>query len=605
MDNYPDDVLLIKDGVPHYTGEKMELLKEYKRRVEILLAKADAQKEPEDRTREKKGLALRLLEGLHGKAWKCVDGISLSSLAVEGGHKLIITALEGLDIQPTIKKNETFDKFFFASTRRRGQSMDDYIRRKGEEWESLVDLDNGTTMSDDLMAYFLLKGAHLSTDQQRQIILNNNSEFTVTGFEKALKVVYHDIHTKDGGGKGNDQRSDHGNRFNRYRKGGKNGGKRYERANEADDYGYDGDDLAPVYEEHEHEEDREEADWINDDEAEFFSDDGASQDDEVHEAHSAYDEARKKLHTIQKSRGFSTTESESNQSSRGDGEDRGRERRREEISEKKKRTRCGSCGQLGHWTGDLKCPHSSGGSRGSRGRGGSRGSSRGSSSRGGSRGGRKHSYFTLDSDEMRELRPGYANAAESFSIGSASEDGDIDMGNDDWQQIHVPDDTPSTRPRAKQQQQQQAEAASSNDHRPNFEKWSLTQLRNHLRELGCMVSGNKAELSQRLHNYYDGGVVQAFDGRVGETISLFQQVPVQADEAQGSPPTRSVPMGSASSSSSSGTFGNLSRTGGTLPRCPRCGGPMIIRGNALHRGNALACKICSTFMRCPGTLPLP
>ena len=228
-------------------------------------------------------------------------------------------------------------------------------------------------MSDDLMAYFLLKGAHLSTDQQRQIILNNNSEFTVTGFEKALKVVYHDIHTKDGGGKGNDTRSDHGNRFNRYRKGGKNGGKRYERANEADDYGYDGDDLAPVYEEHEHEEDREEADWINDDEADFFSDDGASQDDEVHEAHSAYDEARKKLHTIQKSRGFSTTESESNQSSRGDGEDRGRERRREEISEKKKRTRCGSCGQLGHWTGDLRRPHSSGGSRGSRGRGGSMG----------------------------------------------------------------------------------------------------------------------------------------------------------------------------------------------------------------------------------------
>ena len=53
MDNYPDDVLLIKDGVPHYTGEKMELLKEYKRCVEILLAKADAQKEPEDRTKRK------------------------------------------------------------------------------------------------------------------------------------------------------------------------------------------------------------------------------------------------------------------------------------------------------------------------------------------------------------------------------------------------------------------------------------------------------------------------------------------------------------------------------------------------------------------------
>ena len=74
-DQYPDDVLLVKDGVPHYTGKKIELLKEYRRRVEILVTKAEGLENPGKRVRCKAQLGLRLLEGLHGKAWKAVEGI--------------------------------------------------------------------------------------------------------------------------------------------------------------------------------------------------------------------------------------------------------------------------------------------------------------------------------------------------------------------------------------------------------------------------------------------------------------------------------------------------------------------------------------------------
>ena len=46
--------------------------------------------------------------------------------------------------------------------------------------------------------------------------------------------------------------------------------------------------------------------------------------------------------------------------------------------------------------------------------------------------------------------------------------------------------------------------------KPNFASWSSVQLKDHLREMGCMVSGNRDELIRRLGNYYDGNEVVAF-----------------------------------------------------------------------------------------------
>ena len=52
-------------------------------------------------------------------------------------------------------------------------------------------------MSDDLMAYFLLKHANLSREDRRQILLANQSAYTVEGFEKALRVSYFDHHERE------------------------------------------------------------------------------------------------------------------------------------------------------------------------------------------------------------------------------------------------------------------------------------------------------------------------------------------------------------------------------------------------------------------------
>ena len=52
-------------------------------------------------------------------------------------------------------------------------------------------------MSEDLLAYFLLKNIGLSKDERRQILLANQSNYTLEGVEKALRVSFYDIHEKE------------------------------------------------------------------------------------------------------------------------------------------------------------------------------------------------------------------------------------------------------------------------------------------------------------------------------------------------------------------------------------------------------------------------
>ena len=69
-----DDVV-DRDGIPHFTGARPELMKEYRRRV--LFAYNTLEGNGDDETKEKRSLekkrgrfAKRLLDGLHGEAWK-------------------------------------------------------------------------------------------------------------------------------------------------------------------------------------------------------------------------------------------------------------------------------------------------------------------------------------------------------------------------------------------------------------------------------------------------------------------------------------------------------------------------------------------------------
>lgn len=66
-------------------------------------------------------------------------------------------ALGGMGKEGIIRKTEAFEKFFDRCFRKRGQPM----RERRQAWRDLKNLDENSSMSEDLQAFFLLKGCNL------------------------------------------------------------------------------------------------------------------------------------------------------------------------------------------------------------------------------------------------------------------------------------------------------------------------------------------------------------------------------------------------------------------------------------------------------------
>ena len=75
-----DEVVVDRDGIPHYTGARPELMKEYRKRVLFAFGSLEGdgdteEKEQRDLMRKRKGFAKKLLNGLHGEAWRCCQDL--------------------------------------------------------------------------------------------------------------------------------------------------------------------------------------------------------------------------------------------------------------------------------------------------------------------------------------------------------------------------------------------------------------------------------------------------------------------------------------------------------------------------------------------------
>ena len=151
-------------------------------------------------------------------------------------------------------------------------------------------------MSEDLLAYFVLKNGNLSRDDKRSILLSNQSNYFLSGIEQSLRVSCYDIHereknlAKEWRGQGPPRRR------------GKGGGRR-SYAHMAEVESSDADTV-------EQDEDMNddgghdfavEADSENDEQS--VSDAGASNDDDIFNAYATYKESRQKLKEIQRNRG--------------------------------------------------------------------------------------------------------------------------------------------------------------------------------------------------------------------------------------------------------------------------------------------------------------
>ena len=225
---YKDEEIVVdRDGIPHFTGAQPGLMKEYRRRVLFAYANLEGEgdtpeKEQKDLEKKQRRFAKRLLDALHGEAWRaCQDLLEdTGKLREVDGYKAVFNALATIEKAGIIRKTEAFDQFFDKTFRRRGETIDAYLRKRKESWADLKDLASGVAMSDDLLAYFLLKNVTLSREDKRSILLANQSDYTVEGIEKALRVSFFDVHEKEKG-----SRSEH---IGTYRRG-KGGSKGFSR----------------------------------------------------------------------------------------------------------------------------------------------------------------------------------------------------------------------------------------------------------------------------------------------------------------------------------------------------------------------------------------
>ena len=103
--HYRDDEIVVdRDGIPHYIGERPICFKEYKKRAEFAFAtiQGDGKTSEEQAVYKKKKqntFASRLVNALHGKAWKLVEGLVTNAgvLANPDGRKQVYDALKGIE----------------------------------------------------------------------------------------------------------------------------------------------------------------------------------------------------------------------------------------------------------------------------------------------------------------------------------------------------------------------------------------------------------------------------------------------------------------------------------------------------------------------------
>ena len=528
-----DEIVVDKDGIPHYTGAQPGLMREYRKRV--LFAFQSLEGSGDDDEKEKRSLkkkqsrfAKKLIDGLHGEAWRACQELVADPEALKAtdGYKKVFACLQQIEKVSVIKATEAFDTYFEKCFRKRGQTIDSYLRQRRQDWADLQDVAENVTMSPELQAYFLLKNVGLPKEDRRQILLACQSNYSVEAIEKSLRVSYYDYHEREKA----PPREWHGNR--RFQRGPSGKGARrphYANAVQEGDGDYDpdveADDAEPDY--------TDDAFAVGDEEEpeqEDPSDAGASEDDEIYEAFSSYQESRKKLKEVQKARGFLKPRAEHSSP----------EERRQAIAKEKARTRCSACGRLGHWAGDGVCGKGSPSPR----------------KKGGKGGGRHHGkgkafltseaplYFSLndgdgdgycdmilaesdgemeqddgetelDGKRRRPNRKGAASssaaasewefleAAPPFKFEGASreepEHPDHGQSPDEEQQVILP---------VKTKDIETIKVTSFAEARPvGLEEMILRDLQGDCDRWGVQVSGNKAEILQRLRRLYKGELV--------------------------------------------------------------------------------------------------
>ena len=518
-----DQIVLDRDGIPHYTGAQPGLMREYRKRVifafNTLEGEGDSEeKERRDLLKRQKRFAHKLLNALHGEAWRACQDLMIrpEDLQVVDGYKQIFKALQSIEKVTVVKKTEQFDRFFERGFRKRGQPLDQYLRERRQDWSDLKDLDDQTSMSEDLLSYFILKQCNLSREDRRQILLANSSSYSLAGIEQAMRVSFYDIHERE-----KVQRPPWDTRSG---KSSSKGRRSYGHYVEEKDIASENAESVSNVEVTEYDD---AGYWLDEKEDEFeeaamvqpseedgeVSDAGASQDEDVYEAYTVmdrqrkgYKDSRRRLKEVQKQRGFFRNEG------------KGSSDRQAMIEKEKSRSRCGACHRIGHWAGDAECPKSSNA-------GPNKTISKSKSKGRGKRPGGKAYlvseeplFFTLgeledDEDAFCSMVKDDELKRKTKEVKMHSEDDD-----DDWSRIssvagysekEKPKKEPTEETRRMPVITEEAKVtvmkvADIDAIRPKMDGLTVRELQDLCDQWGMKHTGTKAEIVRRLHTFYMG-----------------------------------------------------------------------------------------------------
>jgi len=304
-----------------------------------------------------KQLAPRIWLRLTGEAKQCVESMDVKELATEDGVDKLMRLL---DKQFLKEEHDEIDKavsVFWGCRRATGQSMESYLMTMKLAKKQMEREDPDTTIGDQAYAVRLLKRAGLSAQDKQAVLSATGARYDTDLIEKALRRLFPDVSLIDKRG----LRREHGTGPRRF--GGKSSGK---------GKGFKGVKFRSTYaaEEAEDSEESEEEAMIGEDaeDGEYYdeedsedheaylqeadeADDDDDDQDPLEEAMASFRTAKQKLGEAKKrqQRGYGKGRGKSRATSSGNKED--------SLEEKKKKTKCSSCHQYGHWHGDPACPN--------------------------------------------------------------------------------------------------------------------------------------------------------------------------------------------------------------------------------------------------------
>ena len=220
-----EEILVDRDGIPHFTGKFPSQMREYRRRVLFAYSNLegdgdDAEKEARDLAKKQSRFAKKLLDALHGESWKACEGLltETDKLKSKHGYKYIFEALQSIEKVGVIKKTEALGvrdmDFAFSvtagceirwcyETHNFEQGSQYFPAFVGFHHDLFVACCEGASFRRcSIVNYrvvqtasycFPIMGGPVSSDK---ILLANQSSYTMEGIEKALRVSYYDIHER-------------------------------------------------------------------------------------------------------------------------------------------------------------------------------------------------------------------------------------------------------------------------------------------------------------------------------------------------------------------------------------------------------------------------